>query len=136
MIVARAKMKRKVETFIEEGKNGGIYRKIDASESTFSKIAKITKWRSEVDLEIVSVNTFDGPASATGHKKQMISVTGTTDDSIGKGDEVVLRLRSLDYITQDFQGSVDSIDYHPTTNGSKFFRAIIYVNKAVTTKAS
>ena len=88
MIVARAKMKRKVETFIEEGRNGGIYRKIDASESTFSKIAKITKWRSEVDLEIVSVNTFDGPASATGHKKQMISVTGTTDDSIGKGTKL------------------------------------------------
>ena len=66
----------------------------------------------------------------------MISVTGTGDDLIGEGDEVVLRLRSLDYTKQDFQGSVDTINYHPTTDGSKVFTASIYVNKAFTTKAS
>ena len=62
----RARTKREVETFIEEGRNGSIYRKIDTSESTFSKIAKITKWRSETKLEILSVNTHDGPVSAPG----------------------------------------------------------------------
>ena len=135
-MVARARTKRKVETSIEEGRNGDIYLKIDTSESTFSKIAKITKWRSETKLEILSVNTHDGPVSAPGPKKQMIFVTGTGDDLIGEGDEVVLRLRSLDYTTQDFHGCVDAINYHPTTDGSKFFTASIYVNKAITTKSS
>ena len=136
IMVARARTKRKVETFIEEGRNGNIYRKIDTSESTFSKIAKITKWRSETELEILSANTHDCPVSAPGPKKQMISVTGTGDDLIGEGEEVVLRLCSLDYTTQDFHGSVDTINYHPTADGSKFFTASIYVNKAIATKAS
>ena len=132
--MSRAKMKRKVETFIEEGKNGGIYRKIDASESTFSKIAKITKWRSEVGLEIVSVNTFDGPASATGHKKQMISVTGTADDPIPEEYEVVLSLHSLGRVTRYFRGSV--IDYLPAPDGSKSFTATIDVKEDITSKVS